>query len=287
MVSSESTMRNKVCLVTGATAGIGEVTACALAEKGATVIVVGRNFEKCERTIRDIKQKTGNENVEYLLADLSVQKQTRELASRFKKKYQRLDVLVNNAGGIYTSRQLSEDGVEMTFALNHLAYFLLTNLLLDTLKESPSARIINVSSMAHIGGKIDFEDVQGNKWYTGWGAYGQSKLANVLFTYELARRTEGTKITANALHPGVVATEFGKNNGFFGTVMRGAMDLFSISPEEGAKTTIYLASSSEVEGITGKYFDKKKPVQSSAASYDLKTAKRLWEISEEMTREKT
>ncbi|NTV45136.1 MAG: SDR family oxidoreductase [Chlorobiales bacterium] len=280
-------MRNKVCLVTGATAGIGEVTACALAEKGATVIVVGRNSEKCERTIRDIKHKTGNEHVEYLLADLSVQKQTRELASQFKKKYQRLDVLVNNAGGIYTSRQLSEDGIEMTFALNHLAYFLLTNLLLDTLKESPSARIINVSSMAHIGGKIDFEDVQGNKWYTGWGAYGQSKLSNVLFTYELARRTEGTKITANALHPGVVATEFGKNNGFFGTVMRGAMDLFSISPEEGAETTIYLASSSEVEGITGKYFNKKKPVQSSDASYDLKTAKRLWEISEEMTRKNT
>ena len=271
-------------MVTGATSGIGAVTARALAQKGARVIIVARNVNRCENTVAEIIQTTGNHAVEYMLADLSSQDEIHNLVRVYQDKYERLDVLVNNAGGFFMSRLESIDGIEMTFALNHLNYFLLTNLLIETIKASAPARIVNVSSAAHQNASIDFDDLQDKHNYSSWQAYGQSKLANILFTYELARRLEGTGVTVNALHPGFVATNFGANNaGFLGTLVRRFMNLFSIDVETGAQTSIYLAASAEVEGVTGKYFVKQQAVASSEISYDQTTAKRLWEISEEMT----
>jgi len=284
MSENNKLMEGKTCMVTGATSGIGAVTARALAQKGARVIIVSRNLNRCENTVDEIIQTTGNHAVEYMVADLSSQDEIHDLAEAYRNKYDHLDVLVNNAGGFFMSRQESADGIEMTFALNHLNYFLLTNLLLETIKASAPARIVNVSSGAHQGASINFDDLQGKQKYSGWQAYGQSKLANILFTYELARRLEGTGVTVNALHPGMVATNFGANNGgVLGNLVRSFMNLFSISVEEGAQTSIYLASSPEVEDVTGKYYVKKKAVSSSSASYDESTAKKLWEVSEEMT----
>jgi NAD(P)-dependent dehydrogenase (short-subunit alcohol dehydrogenase family) len=270
-------------MVTGATSGIGAVTAQALAQQGATVILVGRNLEKCADTVNRIKQQTGNSAVEFMQADLSAQKEVRQLAEQFKSRYQRLDVLVNNAGAIFLRRQETVDGIEMTFGLNHLNYFLLTNLLLDTIKASASARIINVSSRAHRRAQINFDDLQSRSRYNGQRAYGQSKLANVLFTYELARQLEGTGVTANALHPGVVATRFAMNNGPVVSLFMGLFHLAALSPEQGAQTSIYLATSPDVEGVTGKYFVEKKAVPSAPASYDTAAASRLWQVSAELT----
>ena len=206
------------------------------------------------------------------------------LSWRFMK-YPRLDVLVNNAGGFFMAREESVDGIEMTWALNHLNYFLLTTLLLDHIKASAPARIICVSSDAHTGTSIRFDDPQFKKGYSGFGVYGHSKLANILFTYELARRLEGTRVTANALHPGFVATGFGHNNGGLVRLgMRVVQRFGARTPEKGAETSVYLASSPEVEGVTGKYFVDKHPVQSSPESYDRTAAARLWELSEQMTR---
>ncbi len=276
-------MKDKVCLVTGATAGLGQATARQLARQGATVIVVGRSREKSEATVNEIKQQTGNPNVEYLLADLSVQKDIRQLAQAFKRKYPRLHVLVNNAGAIFLRRRESADGIEMTFALNHLSYFLLTNLLLDTLSAGAPARIINVSSRAHArAAGLNFDDLQNKRGY-GYNVYGQSKLMNVLFTYELARRLEGTRITVNALHPGFVASRFATNNGVLTRLARPVLDLFAIGVEEGAQTMVYLATSPEVEGMTGKYFYRQQAIPSSPASYDEAAARRLWEVSAAMT----
>ncbi len=213
MTNSGDVMRGKLCMVTGATSGIGRVTAQVLAQAGAEVVVVGRNREKSEATVDRIKQQTGNSAVEYMLADLSSQTAIRQLAETFKRQHERLNVLVNNAGAFFLWRQESVDGIEMTFALNHLGYFLLTNLLLDTLKASAPARVINVSSGSHRGETINFNHFQGKRMYSGFRAYGESKLANILFTYELARRLEGTGITVNAIHPGFVATNIGTNNG--------------------------------------------------------------------------
>ncbi len=277
-------MKDKVCLVTGATAGLGKATARQLARQGATVIVVGRDPEKSRATVNEIKQQTGNPNVESMLADLSVQKEVRALAEQFKSKYQSLNVLVNNAGAIFLRHQESADGIEMTFALNHLNYFLLTNLLLDTLKASAPARIINVSSRAHVRVPgLNFDDLQNRKGYAGQQVYGQSKLANVLFTYELARRLEGTRITVNALHPGFVATRFATNNGVLARLARPLLDLFAISVEEGTQTMVYLATSPEVEGMTGKYFYRQQAIPSSPASYDEAAARRLWDVTAMMT----
>jgi NAD(P)-dependent dehydrogenase (short-subunit alcohol dehydrogenase family) len=207
----------------------------------------------------------------------------RQLAEEFQRRFARLDVLVNNAGALFRRRCLSADGIEMTFALNHLTYFLLTNLLLDTLKASAPARVVNVSSDAHRGAQMRFADPQGEHRYSSWRAYSQSKLANLLFTYELARRLEGTGVTANAVHPGFVATGFGGNHrGLVGLVIRVAK-LAALSPQQGAETLIYLATSPEVEGITGKYFVRKHAVQSSSASYDQAAARRLWQLSAELT----
>jgi NAD(P)-dependent dehydrogenase (short-subunit alcohol dehydrogenase family) len=278
-----ATMSGKICLVTGATNGIGKAAAQALAKMGATVVIVGRNAPKTAQLVEEIRAASDNQNVSSLLADLSSQQEVRRLSEEFKSRYSHLDVLLNNAGGTFTTRQLSVDGIEMTFALNHLAYFLLTNLLLDTLIASAPARIINVSSDAHSGGKIDFDNLQGERSYSGFGPYGNSKLANILFTTELARRLEGTGVTVNALHPGLVNTGFGKNNpGFIMKIMGAVIPLIARSPEKGAETSIYLASSPEVEGITGKYFIDCKVTQPAPQASDRAVALRLWNVSAEM-----
>jgi NAD(P)-dependent dehydrogenase (short-subunit alcohol dehydrogenase family) len=276
-------MQGKVCLITGATAGIGEVTALELARQGATVVGIGRSAEKCQTVAKQIQQATGNRDVTFLVADLSSLTETRRVAEEFLARYHRLDVLVNNAGAYYSEFQESPDGIELTMALNFLSPFLLTHLLLDRLKASAPARIINVSSNAHQMAGIHFDDLEGRRRYGGWTAYGQSKLGNILFTYELARRLEGSGVTVNALHPGFVATKFGHNNG--GLVGRGTQivqKLVAMSPEKGAQTQIYLASSPDVATVSGKYFVKSKPASSSRASYDPATAKRLWEWAEQM-----
>jgi NAD(P)-dependent dehydrogenase (short-subunit alcohol dehydrogenase family) len=284
MVNSANLMHGKICVVTGATSGIGLVTAQVLARQGATLIVIARNAERGAATVSRIQQETGNLAVELMVADLSAQAQVRRLASEIQHRFSRLDVLINNAGALFGQRELSQDGLEMTFALNHLAYFLLTNLLLDPLKAADSARIVNVSSEAHRRARLDFLDLQGQHRYTGWRAYSRSKLANILFTYELVRRLEGTSILANALHPGFVATNFGRNNRSITAMFFRILQLAAISPEEGAQTIIYLASSPEVKGITGEYFVKQKAVRSSPTSYDGAAAERLWQVSAELTR---
>lgn len=277
-------MHGKVCLITGATSGIGLVAARELARQGARLVLVGRDPNRCAAAVTQIQTQTGNREVEALLADLSSQEQIRGLARQFHARHSRLDVLVNNAGGIWMKRQLTVDGLEMTFAVNHLAYFMLTQLLLDTLKSSAPARIVNVSSDAHRRGTIDFDDLMGERHYGGWRAYCQSKLANLLFTYELARRLPGTGVTANALHPGWVATGFGSNNGWKGKLLQLAARCFAIGPEKGARTIIYLASSPDVAASHGRYFVRKQPVASSPESLDEAAAKRLWQVSLEMTR---
>ncbi|MFQ6030140.1 MAG: SDR family oxidoreductase, partial [Dehalococcoidia bacterium] len=276
-------MQGKTCLVTGATSGIGLVTARELARMGARVVLVGRNQLRGEVALQWIKQTTDNPEVDYLQADLSSQQEVRRLAEEFQVRHSRLEVLVNNAGAIMLSRQESVDGIELTFALNHLAYFLLTNLLLDTLKASAPARVVNVSSGAHHGAVLDFDDLESRSRYKGFQAYSRSKLANVLFTYEMARRLEGSGVTANVLHPGLVATNFGGNNGWKGSIIKFLMRLKSIGPEEGADTCVYLSAAPTVEGVTGKYFEKRRDIKSSAASYDQWAADRLWGVSQEMT----
>lgn len=277
-------MHGKVCLITGATSGIGLVAARELASKGARVVLVGRDPGRCAAAVAQIQTQTGNRDVEALLADLSSQEQIRGLAQQFRERHARLDVLVNNAGGIWMTRQLTVDGLEMTFAVNHIAYFMLTQRLLDMLKASAPARVVSVSSDAHRRGTMDFDDLMGERHYGGWRAYCQSKLANLLFTYELARQLEGTGVTADALHPGWVATGFGSNNGWKGKLLQLAARCFAIGPEEGAKTITYLASSPEVAASNGRYFVKKQPVASSPESCDEAAAKRLWQMSLEMTR---
>lgn len=275
-------LAGKIALVTGATSGIGQVTAQALASMNATVIVVGRSEQKCQDVVAQIQANTGNPRVEYIVGDLSALAQVRRVAEEFLRRHDRLHILVNNAGSINMSRQLSADGYEMTFALNHLNYFYLTNLLLDTLIASAPARVVNVSSDAHRGGKLDFDDLMSEKSYSGFGVYSMSKLANVLFTNELARRLEDTGVTANSLHPGFVATNFGKNNGGVVGLFMPVAQIFAIGPEKGAETTIFLASAPEVEGVTGKYFTKKLPVEPAKAARDVAAERRLWEVSEKL-----
>jgi NAD(P)-dependent dehydrogenase (short-subunit alcohol dehydrogenase family) len=277
-------MQGKTCLITGATSGIGLVTARVLAQQGARLVLVGRNRAKSEAVVARIQTETGNREVEALLADLSVQQQIRELARRFHEQHQRLDVLVNNAGGMWLRRELTADGLEMTVAVNHFSYFLLTQLLLDTIKASAPARIVNVSSGAHHNAAIDFDDLMGERSYGGWQQYCRSKLMNLLFTYELARQLEGTGVTVNALHPGWVATGFGGNNGWRGWLLQLAARGFALTAEQGARTIVYLASSPDVAGTTGRYFVKEREARSSLASHDEAAAKRLWQVSMDMTR---
>ena len=281
---NDRNMRGKTCLVTGATNGIGLVTARGLARMGAAVTVVSRSAERCQATAEQIRQETGNPEVDFIAADLSSRAELQRATQEFRERQGRLDVLVNNAGGFFMRRSESVDGLEMNLALNHLNYFLLTNLLLETIKASAPARIINVSSDAHRGGHIDFDDLQSKRRYAGFRAYSQSKLMNVLFTYELSRRLEGSGVTANALHPGFVATGFAKNNGFLFRLFMPLAQLGALSPEDGARTSIYLASAAEVDGVSGKYFTRGQAVPSSPESYDEQSALRLWETSLELAR---
>ena len=273
-------MTGKVCIVTGANTGIGKETALGLARLGATVVMVCRDRERGEAAQREIKQKSGNSNVDLMLCDFSSQNSIRQFVRDFTERHNRLDVLVNNAGVVLRQHSMTEDGLESTFAINHLGYFLVTNLLLDVLKKSAPSRVVNVASTAHKYGKLDISGWPTGRNYSSFGAYANSKLANVLFTYELARRLKGSGVTANCLHPGGVGTNLFRGLPAF---MQTLIKLVTISPERGARTSIFLASSPEVEGVTGKYFARSKQQQSSVASRDEEAANILWEVSAELT----
>ncbi|HJM76453.1 MAG TPA: SDR family oxidoreductase [Dehalococcoidia bacterium] len=278
-------MEGRVCLVTGASSGIGRETALALARMGATVVMHGRDPGRSAAAADAVREASPRGDVDLVVADLSSQAGVRHLAAEVLARHDSLHVLVNNAGVIRTRREITVDGLEQTFALNHLAYFLLTELLLDRLRASAPARIVNVSSAAHARARLDFNDLQNERRY-GMGVYGQSKLANVLFTYELARRLEGSEVTANCLHPGVVGTRFGlANTGPMGRALWLAnrlTRLLALSSAKGARTSIHLATSPEVDGVSGRYFAKSKAIASSEASYDEESARRLWEASEQL-----
>ena len=283
-----SAMHERVCLITGATSGIGRSTAYELARLENTVVLVGRDKKKCAATAENIVRTTGNRSVDYLVADLSSQDDILALARQFLGKYSRLDVLVNNAGTIAWTRQSSPDGIELTFAVNHLSYFLLTNLLTDILRSSTPSRIINVSSVAHAGVELDLDDVQNPKRYRALQAYGRSKLANLLFTYELASRLESSGVTVNALHPGLVATNLASNGkmplGWISRpILRSALAIAGRKVVQGNRTLVYLATAEDVAGITGKYFVDEAETNSSPASYDIRMASLLWELSDRLT----
>ena len=277
-------LSGKTCLITGATSGIGNATALALAQMGAQLVLVCRDRGRGEQTRSEIQARTPKARVEVMLADLASQQEIRRLAGEFLTSGRPLHLLINNAGIVNTSRSVTIDGIETVFAVNHLAYFLLTHLLLDRLKQSAPARIVNVASEAHKLSGMNFDDLQAERRYRTMRVYGQSKLANILFTYELARLLQGTGVTVNCLHPGAVATGLGANNGVWAKPIIKLLGLFLRSPEQGAATSIYLASSGEVEGVSGQYFVDCQPRRSSPASYDEASAQRLWEISERMTR---
>ena len=276
-------MSGNTCLITGATSGVGKVSALVLAGQGAGVIGVGRDSQKCADTCTEIRSATGNTKVEFLIADLSVLSQVRRLASEIIDRYSHLDVLINNAGAFFLRRRVNPEGIEMTWALNQLNYFLLTNLLLDKIMASAPARIVNVASGAHYRGKIHFDDLNLERGYNGWKAYCQSKLANVLFTYHLALLMADSGVTVNSLTPGFVTTRIGHNTGLaIKPIVQLIQKMIGMSPEEGAQTIIYLASSPEVEGETGNFYIEKKSVKSSPISYNPAIAQRLWEVCEGM-----
>jgi NAD(P)-dependent dehydrogenase (short-subunit alcohol dehydrogenase family) len=283
MTASNTTVTGKTCMITGASSGIGRATALELARMGARLVLVCRDRTRGEEAVMAIRRQTGNDAIALMLADLSSQRSIRQLAAEFLSTSQSLHVLVNNAGVVNIKRTLTADGIETVFAVNHLAYFLLTHLLLDRLKSSAPARIVNVASDAHKFGQLNFDDLQGERSYRVMGIYGQSKLANILFTYELARRLAGTQVTVNCLHPGAVATGLGKNNGTWAQVVIAMLSPFFRTPAAGAATSIYLASSPDVEGVSGRYFNNCRETRSSKASYDDAAARRLWKISAQMT----
>lgn len=282
MGQPEATLTGKVCVITGASSGIGKETAAGLARLGATVVMVCRDRERGEAARAEVQEKSGGQAVDLLFADLSSLQAVRQLAAELKERYPHLHVLINNAGALHPTRQVTVDGLEQTFAVNHLAGFLLTHLLLDVLKKSAPARIINVSSGAHQMGAIDFEDLQAEKRYTQLKAYSQSKLANVLFTVELAKRLSGTGVTVNAVHPGTVNTNFGKDaKGLFGVLVKVIRPIMR-TPEKGAETPIYLASSPELDSVTGRYFVDRQPTATARQAQDAAAAQRLWQVSEKL-----
>jgi retinol dehydrogenase 12 len=275
-------VHDKVCLLTGATRGIGRAAADALARTGWKLVLVGRDKARVDETVAAVSAASGNRQVEGLAADLSLRSEVRRLAADFRARFSRLDVLINNAGAIFTRREVTKEGTEKTLALNHLGYFLLTLELLPLLKASAPSRVVNVASEAHRGMRLDFDDLENKKGYSGLRVYGESKLMNILFTEELARRLAGTGVTVNALHPGVVATGFGQNTpGIFKVAVRLAAP-FMTTPEKGARTLVYLATSPEVAGISGQYFSKSKQARASPAARNPETARRLWDASERL-----
>jgi NAD(P)-dependent dehydrogenase (short-subunit alcohol dehydrogenase family) len=284
MPVSERTLEGKTCVVTGATSGIGQETAVGLARKGARLILVGRDADRGEASVAAVKAASGNRHVELALADLASLDSVRALASDILERAPSLALLVNNAGVVNLKRETTVDGFETTFAVNHLAHFLLTRLLLERLVASAPARIVNVASEGHRFGRVDLDDLQTeSRKYSWMRVYGASKLANVLFTYELARRLEGTGVTANCLHPGAVATRLGMNNGRLGRMVVPLLRPFFLTPAQGAETSIFLAASDRVAGVTGEYFARCAPKQSSRASRDVELAWGLWEASNRLT----
>ena len=275
-------MQGKTALVTGGTTGIGLVTARALAEKGAAVTIVGRNPQRGEQAARAIRAEVPGAEVRFERADLSLLDESRRLARNIAESIDRLDVLVNNAGAIFSRRRVTADGLEATFALNHMSYFLLTNLLLNRLRAAETGRIVVVASVAHRRARLDFDDLQCERRYSARVSYSRSKLANVMFAYALARRLEGSPVTVNALHPGLVASRFGSNNGW---LFRNALKLAfrasgAIGVEEGAALNIRLASDPALDGATGRYFSDGREVPSSPASLSVEDQERLWAVSE-------
>lgn len=281
--STDTSMEGKVCLVTGANSGIGKATALGLANKGATVVMLCRHPRRAERALRSIRKQSGNDDVHLILADLSRRQDIFDAAREFNDRFDRLDVLLNNAGIMTRKRRLTDDGFEMQFFVNHLAYFLLTGLLIDTLKASAPSRIVNVASTAHSRGLLDFENLQGEKHFNGWQQYGNTKLANIVFTYELARRLDGSGVTANCLHPGVIHTNLLRNYSVALSWVWHLTQWFFKKPAEGAETSVYLASSPEVSDVSGRYFRYCRPFGTSDISNDTAVQKRLWEVSEELT----
>lgn len=280
-------MRGKICLITGASSGIGKATALGLAKMGATVVMLCRNKSRGEAASAEIKEKSGNENVNLMIADLSSQKEVKNMVHKFKEKYQKLHILINNAGVYFTKWHAAANGIEMTFAVNYLASFLLTNLLLDFLKVSSPARIINIAGVYHKKGTIDFEDLQSENLYSGAKANNQTQLARVLFTFDLARRLERTGVTVNCLHPGAIATNLVNKDPDFPAIFRFLYKLMKPllkAPERGAETILYLASSPEVQDITGNYFVNKKSVPSAPKTYDKDLAQKLWDVSLNLTK---
>ncbi len=270
-------------MITGGNSGIGKAAAAGLAKLGGNIVIICRSKEAGEAAQNEIRAKSGNQSVDLMQADLSSMKSVRELGDEFKEKCDKLHVLVNNAGEILSRRHVTVDGFERTFASSHLGHFLLTNLLLDVIKASAPARIVNITSSAHRGAIIHFDDLHGEKKYSTFQAYGQAKLANVLFTYELAKRLEGTGVTANCLHPGVVRTGFGHDDPGLLSLGIWVASPFYMSAEKAVKAVVRLATSPELEGVSGKYFSKMKEARSSEESYDEEVAQRLWKVSEELT----
>ncbi|MFH5832737.1 SDR family oxidoreductase [Halalkalibaculum sp. DA384] len=276
---------NKVCLITGANSGIGKATAIELAERGAYIVMLCRNEKKAEQAREEIINKTGQTGIEILLADLAVQHDIRNAAQAFLDTFDQLDLLVNNAGIIASGRQETVDGIEKTLAVNHLAPFLLTHLLMDALKAAPSARVINVSSEAHrtAAHAFDLNNLQLKEGFSPMKAYGVSKLCNIMFTHELAKRTSGTRVTTNALHPGVVRSRLTSEASWFMYLLFAIGRPFMKSPQKGAETTVYLATSPEVENTSGKYFKNKKETQPADIAYNDELTEKLWEISCQLT----
>jgi len=276
-------MGGKIVVITGGTGGIGKATATGLATLGARVGITGRDPARAEQAAADIRAASGNPAVDAFAADMGSQNELRQLAAVVLEAYPRLDVLVNNVGGFWAHRHSTADGLERTFALNHLAPFLLTNLLMDRLKASAPARVITVSSGAQSMGRIEFDDLQGARSYSGQRAYNQSKLANVMFTNELARRLHGTRVMANSLHPGVVRTNFGaEDQAWFFTVISRVVRPLLKTPAQGAQTSIYLASTPDLADVTGQFFTNGKPKRANRIAYDIDMTARLWLVSAEL-----
>jgi NAD(P)-dependent dehydrogenase (short-subunit alcohol dehydrogenase family) len=275
-------MKGKVCMITGANSGIGKATAIGLAKLGASLVLVCRDKVRAENAIAEIRDITENESIDLILADLSSQKSIHELVSEFNNKYDELHVLINNAGVNLHKQTFTEDRIETTFAVNYLAHFMLCNLLFGKLKKSKHARILNVASSVQAK-SIDFEDLYGDHHYSQWRAYSQSKLAVVLFTYEFARKIEGSGVSVNCLHPGFVKTNMVRKYRPFVKYFYHLIGLFMLTPRKGAKTSIYLASSPEIDGISGKYFKRRKEKKSVKISYDTDVAKQLWDVSVKLT----
>jgi len=276
-------LQGKICIVTGSNSGIGKETAIALAEKGATVIMLVRNKEKGEAARNEIVENTGNDSIELMLCDLALTSEIKRFAQEFGNKYSRLDVLVNNAGAVFSKREVTEEGLERTLAVNYIAPFILTHELLPILKTSSPSRIINISSGLHKSAKINLDDIQNEHGYKSRKVYGQAKLYVIMYTYELARRLEGTGVTANVLHPGFVATNLGQNSGSTSSkIMFKMMKPFQIRPEEGAETSIYLATSEDLIGVNGAYFHKKEQITSSEISYNQTLQHTLWDKTLEL-----